>query len=275
MAQGSRRRPAGGPAGREPGRSARARQARAARGQRTPGRGQAPRTAASAGGRTGPQRTSDASARATRRTAGAPGPSGKSGTGRSNRQSGGNGGAQRQASVAGVGQAIAARCTAAWEVVTGRREGAEGVSPRRVVIVIVMLCFLSLSLAGPVHTYFTQRSDAAHAAERHEELTRKVAKLERKKDRLADPDYIRRQARDRLGFVEEGRTPYIVELPGDPHEAEAQHEQHRKESQPWYSSVWDSISQEAPDDPSGADSDGVRNVIPAPAQDPGVGDDGH
>ncbi|QDQ97093.1 FtsB family cell division protein [Tomitella fengzijianii] len=137
-------------------------------------------------------------------------------------------------------------------------------SPRRVVVVIVMVCFLALALANPVRTYFTQRQDVAEAAAHHDELVAQIAELEKKEKLLEDPDYLRAQARDRLGFVEAGRTPYIVELPGDPVEAQEQHDKAVAQARPWYGSVWDSVSHAADD------SDvPVPNVIPAPAPPPG------
>ncbi|WP_200172504.1 septum formation initiator family protein, partial [Tomitella cavernea] len=162
--------------------------------------------------------------------------------------------------------ALTARASSAWRRISARTEGSgQGMSPRRVVVVIVMVCFLALALANPVRTYFTQRQDAAEAAAHHAELVAQIAELKKKEKLLEDPDYIRAQARDRLGFVEAGRTPYIVELPGDPVEAQVQHDKAEAANRPWYGSVWDSISHAAEDD---ADVP-VPNVIPAPAPPPG------
>ncbi|MDN5757629.1 MAG: septum formation initiator family protein, partial [Tomitella sp.] len=118
-----------------------------------------------------------------------------------------------------------------WESFTERLQGGEGMSPRRVVIVIVMVCFLSLALASPVRTYFTQRGDAAEAAAHHQELVAQISELQKQQKQLEDPDYIRAKARDRLGFVEAGKTPYIVELPGNPEQAKADYDHAKAASQ--------------------------------------------
>lgn len=161
------------------------------------------------------------------------------------------------------------------------RADGEGLSPRRVAILVVLLCFLALALANPIRTYFVQRNDAAEAAEHHEELVEEIEELEKKKDQLEDSEYIRAQARDRLGFVEEGVTPYIVELPGDTGREKTRKRDRSDDPDPWYSTVWDSVSEgvdygqgPADDEDGGDEGGGDGPAADAPAADdplPGVG----
>ncbi|WP_051461442.1 FtsB family cell division protein [Tomitella biformata] len=155
---------------------------------------------------------------------------------------------------------------ALWTKFLERFHGGEGMSPRRVVIVVTMVCFLGLALAAPLRTFFEMRSEAASVAAEHAMLTSELQVLEARKAQLDDPDYVRAQARERLGFVTRGETPYIVELPGNQfapqEEAAAVHDS----DHPWYKNLWDSVSQPLPDE--NAPPPPVPNVIPGPSSTP-------
>ena len=72
---------------------------------------------------------------------------------------------------------------------------------------------LTLTIAGPVRTYFAQRTEMDQLAASEAALRRQIADLEQKKGKLADPAYIAAQARERLGFVMPGDIPFQVQLP--------------------------------------------------------------
>lgn len=152
---------------------------------------------------------------------------------------------------------------ALWTKFLARFHGGEGASPRRVVIVVTVVCFLGLALAAPLRTFFDMRSEAAAVAAEQAELTAQLKKLEERKAQLDDPDYVRAQARERLGFVTRGETPYIVELPGEqfapPEEVTAE----RDSAHPWYKNLWDSVSQPLPEEDPAPRA--VPNVIPGPS----------
>lgn len=239
MAERGRRRPEGSPSGREPRRVERARDPRA-----RDGKGRSPSPADRAG-------------------------SGKSGAGRSGT------GKSRPKSTRVVQTppppkkrvgAIEFETPALWTKFTERFHGGEGASPRRVVIVVALVCFLGLALASPLRTFFEMRSEAAAVAAEHAVLTSELAELEARNAQLDDPDYVRAQARERLGFVTRGETPYIVELPGDqyppPEEAVAEQDS----DHPWYKNLWDSVSQPLPDENPPPRE--VPNVIPGPSGTP-------
>ena len=166
--------------------------------------------------------------------------------------------------------AIAFETPALWTKFLARFHGGEGMSPRRVVVIVAMVCFLGLALAAPMRTFFEMRNEAETVAAEHSMLMEQLAKLEAQKTQLNDPDYVRAQARERLGYVTRGETPYIVELPGNqfapPEEAVVQHDS----DHPWYKNLWDSVSQPLPDE--NAPPPAVPNVIPAPSGGTGTPD---
>lgn len=67
-----------------------------------------------------------------------------------------------------------------------------------------VVCVLTLTIAGPVRTYFAQRTEMAQLNASEAALRRQIADLEQKKVKLGDPAYIAAQARERLGFVMPG-----------------------------------------------------------------------
>jgi cell division protein FtsB len=125
-----------------------------------------------------------------------------------------------------------------------------GSTARRAAILAAVVCVLTLTIAGPVRTYFAQRTEMKQLAATEESLRVQIADLQQQKDKLADPVFIAAQARERLGFVMPGDIPYQVQLPpsealpptpgGTPVTATS--------TDPWYTSLWKTIS----DAPHGA-----------------------
>jgi hypothetical protein len=107
-----------------------------------------------------------------------------------------------------------------------------------------VVCVLTLTIAGPVRTYFAQRTEMKQLEATEEQLRAQIAELEEQKVKLGDPVYIAAQARERLGFVMPGEVPYQVQLPetsglpGAPGvDAPA-----AKPDEPWYTSLWHTIA---------------------------------
>jgi cell division protein FtsB len=94
-----------------------------------------------------------------------------------------------------------------------RSEQRLGLTARRAAILAAVVCVLTLTIAGPVRTYFAQRTEMKQLAASEAALRRQIADLEQQKTKLADPAYIAAQARERLGFVMPGEVPYQVQLP--------------------------------------------------------------
>ncbi len=121
-----------------------------------------------------------------------------------------------------------------------------GSAARRAAILAAVVCALTLTIAGPVRTYFGQRTEMKQLKATEEQLRAQIAELEQQKVKLADPVFVAAQARERLGFVMPGETPYQVQLPansgvpGTPGSEVAA----SNPDQPWYTSLWHTIADE-------------------------------
>jgi cell division protein FtsB len=135
-----------------------------------------------------------------------------------------------------------------------------GSAARRAAILAAVVCVLTLTIAGPVRTYFGQRTEMKQLEATEEQLRAQIAELEQQRVKLGDPVFIAAQARERLGFVMPGEIPYQVQLPansavpgtpdGEPAAASP--------DQPWYTALWHTIA------------DAPHGVSPAPAPPPGA-----
>ncbi|CDO90539.1 septation inhibitor protein [Mycobacterium triplex] len=130
------------------------------------------------------------------------------------------------------------------ESVEQRSEQRLGFTARRAAVLAVVVCVLTLTIAGPVRTYFAQRTEMAQLTASEAALRRQIADLEQKKVKLADPAYIAAQARERLGFVMPGDTPFQVQLPAAAAASPQPGAEAAKPSSnaPWYSSLWHTIA---------------------------------
>jgi cell division protein FtsB len=137
-----------------------------------------------------------------------------------------------------------------------------GSAARRAAILAALVCVLTLTVAGPVRTYFAQRTEMKQLKATEAQLRTQIADLEQQKVKLADPVFIAAQARERLGFVMPGDTPYQVQLPADsaaPGTLGAEPAA-AKPGDPWYTSLWHTIA-DAPH--------GVSPPVTPPAPPPG------
>lgn len=150
-----------------------------------------------------------------------------------------------------------------------------GSAARRAAILAAVVCVLTLTIAGPVRTYFGQRTEMKQLKATEAHLRSQIADLEQQKVKLADPVFVAAQARERLGFVMPGEIPYQVQLPpgtavpGTPdQEPTTVHS-----DQPWYTALWGTIA-DAPHGIPPAPPPGIRPVPPpgvppaAPGQPP-------
>ena len=136
-----------------------------------------------------------------------------------------------------------------------------GSAARRAAILAAVVCVLTLTIAGPVRTYFSQRTEMRQLAASEEKLRGQITDLEQQKVKLADPVYIAAQARERLGFVKPGDVPYQVQLPpGAVPQAEPDTgPKAAAAGQPWYTSLWHTIADEPHNIPTA-----VPGAPPAP-----------
>ncbi len=150
-----------------------------------------------------------------------------------------------------------------------RSEQRLGLTARRAAILAAVVCVLTLTIAGPVRTYFAQRTEMKQLAASEAALRQQIADLEQQKVKLADPAYVAAQARERLGFVKPGDIPYQVQLPpsaavptepGSPSAPVTSND-------PWYTSLWHTIA----DTPHSPPTPAPQPPPPAPPTAPTTG----
>jgi|SRR5271166_4851600 len=148
------------------------------------------------------------------------------------------------------------------ESVEQRSDQRLGFTARRAAVLAVVVCVLTLTIAGPVRTYFAQRTEMEQLAATEAALRHQIADLEQQKGKLSDPAYIAAQARERLGFVKPGDIPFQVQLPPTAAASPQPGADTPKpaNSDPWYTALWHTIA-DAPHLPPAA--------VPPPAPEPG------
>lgn len=166
-----------------------------------------------------------------------------------------------------ISKAIAVQAEQQAELQSEQRFGS---AARRAAILAAVVCVLTLTIAGPVRTYFAQRTEMKQLKATEEQLRSQIAELEQQKVKLADPVFIAAQARERLGFVMPGDTPYQVQLPPTaavPNEpGPIAPGSTTPAGQPWYTSLWHTIA----DQPHGV-SPTIAPAPPAPGDAPPAG----
>ncbi|HXA87472.1 MAG TPA: septum formation initiator family protein [Mycobacterium sp.] len=148
------------------------------------------------------------------------------------------------------------------ESVEQRSDQRLGFTARRAAVLAVVVCVLTLTIAGPVRTYFAQRTEMEQLAATEAALRHQIADLEQQKGKLSDPAYIAAQARERLGFVKPGDIPFQVQLPSAASASPQPGADTAKpaNNDPWYTALWHTIA-DAPHLPPAA--------VPPPAPEPG------
>jgi cell division protein FtsB len=130
------------------------------------------------------------------------------------------------------------------ESVEQRSDQRLGITARRAAILAAVVCVLTLTIAGPVRTYFAQRTEMSQLSATEAALRGQIKDLEQRKGQLGDPAYIAAQARERLGFVKPGDIPFQVQLPPttavSPQPGSEVGSQAKNE--PWYTSLWHTIA---------------------------------
>jgi cell division protein FtsB len=118
-----------------------------------------------------------------------------------------------------------------------------GFTARRAAVLAAVICVLTLTIAGPVRTYFAQRTEMNQLAASEAALRRQISELEQKKAKLGDPAYIAAQARERLGFVKPGDIPFQVQLPPTAATPQPGSDAAKPTSNdPWYTALWHTIA---------------------------------
>ena len=87
----------------------------------------------------------------------------------------------------------------------------------RAIALVVVLLVLTISYATSLRIYFAQAHDIAATQAEISERQQKIGELQGELGRWGDPDHVRTQARERLGWVVPGETGYqVVDADGNP-----------------------------------------------------------
>ncbi|MCF8572044.1 septum formation initiator family protein [Gordonia sp. HY002] len=116
------------------------------------------------------------------------------------------------------------------------------VDPKRAAVIALVVVFLALTLAVPVRTYLSQRSEFNELQQENAELQRQVADYEHKVVEQNDPAYIEAKARERLQMVKRGERQVIVIAPNKEQQEAAERAEREREANPWYQNIWDAVS---------------------------------
>lgn len=109
----------------------------------------------------------------------------------------------------------------------------------RAAILAVVVCAIAMSLAYPVREFLAQRRQIAQLEQQQAKALTDLRSLEEERKRLEDPEYIKREAREKLHFCEPGAHCYGVLDDGTKTSASAG--QRRAAVSPWYISLWQSV----------------------------------
>ncbi|QDP98980.1 septum formation initiator family protein [Microlunatus elymi] len=116
----------------------------------------------------------------------------------------------------------------------------------------VVLLILTISYASSLRAYFNQRQDIAATKQEITTSQQKIGELSDEISRWNDPNYVRTQARERLGWVMPGERGFrVVDADGKPVSGENEITGAQPASKPataWYSKLWGSV--EAADKPT-------------------------
>jgi hypothetical protein len=85
----------------------------------------------------------------------------------------------------------------------------------------LVVCALVLSVGYPLKQYLGQRGEIGRLEQQRRETQERVKALEEQRRRLADPDYVKAQARERLHYVLPGESAYVVIMPRQRSQPEA------------------------------------------------------
>ena len=117
----------------------------------------------------------------------------------------------------------------------------------------MVLLILTISYASSLRIYFAQAHEIAATKAQIAERQQRIAELESDVARWERPDYVRTQARERLGWVIPGETGYkVVDANGKPlgggAEITADTPEPQKPQDAWWDKLWGSV--EAADQPA-------------------------
>ncbi|MCP3798729.1 septum formation initiator family protein [Allokutzneria sp. A3M-2-11 16] len=114
-------------------------------------------------------------------------------------------------------------------------------STRRAAMLALVVCALVLSVAVPLRTYISQRSEIRQETLLQQQNAAEVRRLEERKAQLLDPAQVEAEARRRLKYVNPGETPYVVELPTPAAPQEQDNTKQVAPNKTWFERLWETI----------------------------------
>ena len=124
----------------------------------------------------------------------------------------------------------------------------------RAIALAVVLLILTISYASSLRIYFAQAHEIAATKAEIANRQQRISDLESEVARWDRPDYVRTQARERLGWVVPGETGYkVVDVNGKPLGGGAEitsdtTPEPQKPQDAWWDKLWGSV--EAADQPA-------------------------
>lgn len=119
-----------------------------------------------------------------------------------------------------------------------------GLTTRAIALAVVLL-ILTISYASSLRVYINQRQDIAATRQQIITSQQNIDHLSDEISRWNNPDYVRTQARIRLGWVMPGETGFrVIDANGDPVTGGAEIASESTESGPqeaWYQKLWGSV----------------------------------
>ena len=138
------------------------------------------------------------------------------------------------------------RLTTRRQLVVAAGRGTRRFSLR--IVAVVLTAFVAMIIVFPtVRTYYVQQRELAAARSELTDFQDRNAELENELRLWNDEEFVRAQARERLGYVMPGETLYVV---NDPTKGSAQEQleerirnvnRDRRAATPWFMTMWDSI----------------------------------
>jgi cell division protein FtsB len=114
----------------------------------------------------------------------------------------------------------------------------------RAVLLGALVLLLALTLAGPVRQYLAGRAELVELAAEGRALDQRAEELQRELERQGDPEFVERQARERLTYVLPGDR-FVVVVDGEAVEGDAgtlPDPDTETEPSTWYEGLMQSLS---------------------------------
>ncbi|MGV9710692.1 FtsB family cell division protein [Gordonia sp. NPDC003424] len=118
----------------------------------------------------------------------------------------------------------------------------ERLDAKRAIVLALVVSVVALTLAMPVRTYFSQRTEFEQLSAGNTRLRGEVTDYQQKVNEQGDPAYIEAKARERLQFVRPGEKAVVMMYPGDDARIAAQKRAEERARSPWFSNLWDAVS---------------------------------